>query len=79
MPIATKLDRIRIYNEKLPSTMSQGPLITCVVRSHESSICYISTTTSPMATKLGKVGNYYEKLQTIKSHNPLNTWSLEIS
>ena len=35
MSIATKLGRMGIYNEELPSIKSQGPLITSLAKSPE--------------------------------------------
>ena len=74
MHIATKLGRVGIYNEKLPSIKLQDPLFTWSCKVNWNIRCYISTTTRHMATKLDKVVTYYEKLPTIKSCNRLNMW-----
>ena len=73
MPMTTKLGRVGICNEELPSIKSQDPIITWSCKAIGNIKSVISTTARPMATKFGKVVTYYEKLPPTKSHNPLNT------
>ena len=61
--MATKLDRVGIYNEELPSIRSQGPLIMWSYK--------VMGKIRPIGTKIDRVVTYYEKLPPVKSQNPL--------
>ena len=81
MTMATKLSRVVLYNEELPSIKTQKLLITwsCKVRLEiEYVIC---TTTRPLAIKLGMVVSYYKGCEPpiIKSNDHLNKWFYEIT
>ena len=81
MPVATKIVRVSIYNEELPSINLHNPLITWPCKIIKNIRCYIYTTTRPRTTKLIDMASYtklsmviyYEKLPPSKLHNPLNT------
>ena len=73
MPMATKLDRVVTYCERLPySHIIFSP--SHLVRLPNKLNCYISTSNRPIATKHGMPVTYHETLPPIKLHDPLNTW-----
>ena len=68
MLIATKLDRVGIYNEDLPSIKLQGPLIKLWEASTHKVIQPFENVRSP-----GRVVTYNEELLSLKLQDPLIT------
>ena len=78
MPMATKLCRVVIYHEGLPSIKSHGPLITWSFETTWQTKT-ISATRVPIASKFWKMVTYLEGLLPIKTNDLLSTWFWKIT